>query len=113
MKTSTHKKEAWELIKYITGGEGEKMLAESGLVQPSLMKEAETTFLENHQDPQNKKMLLEAAKYVKYFPMCKNCRETSDFIGPELDKVWDGSETAKEAMVKLKLVLEKHPPQNQ
>jgi len=68
-------------------------------------------FLDN-QDPHNKKMLLEAVKYVKYSPMCKNWFETvNSIIGPELDRVWNGSETPAEAMQKLKSQLDKNPPQ--
>ncbi len=111
LKSSTHKKEAWELVKYISGEEGEKKLAQTGLAQPALMSEANTTFLDN-QDPKNKKMLLEAVKYVKYPPMCKNWSEVSlSIIGPELDKVWNGTETPEEAMEKLKPLLEKNTPQ--
>ncbi len=113
LKTSTHKKEAWELVKYISGDEGEKMLAQTGLAQPALMKEAETTFLDN-QDPRNKKMLLDAVKYVKYPPLCKNWSEVNlSLIGPELEKVWNGSESATEAMEHLKPVLEQNAPQTQ
>jgi len=111
LKSSKMKKEAWELVKYISGEEGAKKLAQTGLAQPALMKEANTTFLDNS-DPRNKKMLLEAVKYVKYPPMCKNWDEvTHSIIGPELDKVWNGTETAEEAMEKLKPMLEKNEPQ--
>ncbi len=111
LKSSTHKKEAWELVKFISGEEGAKKLAQTGLAQPALMREANTTFLDNS-DPKNKKMLLEAVKYVKYPPMCKNWDEvTHSIIGPELDKVWNGTETAAEAMDKLKPMLEKNEPQ--
>jgi len=99
------------LVKYISGEEGAKKLAQTGLAQPALMSQANTTFLDN-QDPKNKKMLLEAVKYVKYPPMCKNWDEvTHSIIGPELDKVWNGTETAAEAMEKLKPELEKNEPQ--
>ncbi len=111
LKSSKMKKEAWELVKYISGEEGAKKLAQTGLAQPALMKEANTTFLDNS-DPKNKKMLLEAVKFVKYPPMAKNWDEvTHSIIGPELDKVWNGTETAAEAMAKLKVVLEKNEPQ--
>lgn len=113
LKTSSHKKEAWDLVKYISGEEGAKKLAQTGLAQPALMKEANTTFLDN-QDPKNKKMLLDAMQYVKYPPLCKNWTEVSQsIIGPELDKVWNGEETAEEAMTHLQPLLEKNPPQTQ
>ncbi len=111
LKSSAHKKEAWELVKYLSGPECQKIGAEAGEAQPALMKVAETTFLANHQDPQNKKMLLKAVKFVKYLPMCKTCGEGWSFMNSELDRVWAGTETAEQAMQKLKPVLEQHPPQ--
>ncbi len=113
LKNSTHKKEAWELVKYISGEAGAKKLAATGLAQPSLMAAANSPLFLDNQDPHNKKMLLEAVKYVKYSPMCKNWHETVDgIIGPELDRVWNGSETADEAMQKLKTQLDKNPPES-
>jgi multiple sugar transport system substrate-binding protein len=112
LKNSTHKKDAWELVKYISGEAGAKKLAATGLAQPSLMAAANSPLFLDNQDPHNKKMLLEAVKYVKYSPMCKNWHETVDgIIGPELDRVWNGSESAEEAMQKLKTQLDKNPPE--
>ncbi len=112
LKTSTHKKEAWELVKYISGEEGAKKLAATGLAQPSIMSAANSPLFLDNQDPKNKKMVLDAMKYVKYNPMCKNWFEVHDsIIGPELEKVWNGTETAAEAMDHLRPVLEKNPPQ--
>ncbi|HVZ80372.1 MAG TPA: sugar ABC transporter substrate-binding protein [bacterium] len=114
LKTSEHKNEAWELVKYISGEEGAKKLAATGLAQPAIMSAANSPLFLDGKDPQNKKMLFEAMKYVKYFPMCKNWFEVHDSImGPELEKVWNGTETAEAAMEHLKPLLEKNPPQIQ
>ena len=112
LKSSAHKKEAWELVKYISGEEGEKRLAATGLAQPALMSAANSSLFLDGKDPQNKKMLLEAMKYVKYNPICRNMTEIHDSVmGPELDKVWTGTETVEEAMEHLKPLLEKNPPE--
>ncbi len=112
LKSSKHKDAAWELVKYISGQEGAKALASTGLAQPAIMSVANSPTFLNGQDPQNKKMILDAMKYVKYNPMCKNWFEVHDSImGPELDRVWNGTETAKEAMEKLKTELDQNPPQ--
>jgi ABC-type glycerol-3-phosphate transport system substrate-binding protein len=112
LNSSKHKKEAWELVKFISGEEGAKKLAATGLAQPAIMSVSNSPLFLDGQDPKNKKMLLEAMKYVKYNPMCKNWFEVHDsVIGPELDKVWNGTETPAEAMDKLKPVLEKNVPQ--
>jgi multiple sugar transport system substrate-binding protein len=111
LKSSTRKKDAWELVKYISGSEGGKRLAATGFAQPALMKVASSPDFIDNQDPLNKKMLLEAVKHVKYAPLCKNWAETvNSIIGPELDKVWTGGETAEEAMARLKPVLAEKPP---
>ena len=112
LKSSTHKKEAWELIKYMSGEEGAKKLATTGLAQPALINVANSPIFLDGQDPKNKKMVLEAVKYVKYPPMCKNWTETANsIIGPELDRVWNATETAQEAFDKIAPLLEKNPPQ--
>jgi ABC-type glycerol-3-phosphate transport system substrate-binding protein len=114
LKSCTHKKEAWDLVKYLSGEEGAKKLAATGLAQPALVSIANSSLFLDGQDPKNKKMLFEAMKYVKYNPMCKNWFEVHDsLIGPELERVWNGTETAAEAMEKLKPLLEKNPPQVQ
>lgn len=114
LKSSTHKKEAWDLVKYISGEAGAKMLAATGLAQPAIMSVSNSPVFLDGQDPKNKKVVLEALKYVKYNPMCKNWLEVHDsIIGPELEKVWNGTETAEQAMENLKPLLEKNPPQVQ
>jgi ABC-type glycerol-3-phosphate transport system substrate-binding protein len=111
LKSSKRKKEAWRLVKYISGEDGAKKLAETGLAQPAIMSAANSPLFLDGKDPQNKKMLFDAMNYVKYNPMCKNWTEVHDsIIGPELDKVWNGDKTAAEAMAKLKPILEKMPP---
>lgn len=112
LKISKHKQEAWDVIKFISGEEGEKRLAATGLAQPALMADVNSPMFLDGKDPQNKKMVIDAMKYVKYNPMCKNWTEVHDsIIGPELDKVWSGTETAAEAMEHLRPLLEKNPPQ--
>ena len=114
LKSSTHKKEAWDLVKYIAGEEGAKMLAATGLAQPAIMSVSNSPVFLDGKDPKNKKVVLEAMKYVKYRPMCKNWLEVHDsIIGPELEKVWNGTETVEQAMENLKPLLEKNPPQVQ
>ncbi len=112
LKSSKYKKEAWELVKFISGEEGAKKLASTGFAQPALMKVANSSYFLDGQDPKNKKMLLEAVKYVEYGPLCKNWTETlSGIIGPEMEKVWNATETAEQAMANLKPRLDANPPQ--
>jgi ABC-type glycerol-3-phosphate transport system substrate-binding protein len=114
LKSSPHKKEAWEFVKYISGEEGAKQLASTGFAQPALMSVAKSPVFVDNQDPQNKKMLLKAVQYVKYGPMCKNQDEVlHSVIGPELEKVWNGTETVETAMDHLRPRLKQDSPLDQ
>jgi multiple sugar transport system substrate-binding protein len=111
MGNSKHKQEAWRLVQFLSGEEGAKKFASSGFAQPALMSVANSPVFLDNQAPLNKKMLLKAVEYVKFPPVCANWREAVEsFIGPELDKVWNGTETVEKAMSNLKPVLEKNPP---
>jgi multiple sugar transport system substrate-binding protein len=111
LKTSGHKAEAWKLIKFISGENGAKRIAQTGLAQPAMQSVAAGPDFLDGKDPQNKKMLLEAVKYVKYMPMAKNSQEIQNgVIVPVLDKVWSGTINAQQAADLLKPQLAKQPP---
>jgi ABC-type glycerol-3-phosphate transport system substrate-binding protein len=112
LKTSKYKKEAWQLVKYISGEEGARQLAATGLAQPAIVAVAESPAFLDGQKPLNKKMLLEAVKYVKYSPMAKNAAEvTNGIVVPQLDRVWSNTATAVQAAAALKPLLARNPPQ--
>ena len=114
LKSSNNKEAAWKLVKFIAGIEGAKMLAQTGLAQPAMMSVASGPDFLDGKDPQNKKMLLEAVKYVKYMPMAKNTSEIQyGILGPILDKVWNGNITAQQAAELLKPQLANKPPVTQ
>jgi multiple sugar transport system substrate-binding protein len=109
--TSKHKDSAWKLIAFLSGAEGQKLFAHTGLVQPALKKVAESADFLDGKDPLNKKMLLKAVDYSIDVPLATNWKEVQNGnIYTELDKVWIGNETAEEAIAKLKVELLKHPP---
>ena len=109
--TSKHKDSAWKLIAFLSGAEGQKLFAHTGLVQPALKKVAESADFLDGKDPLNKKMLLKAVDYSIDVPLATNWKEVQNgVIYSELDKVWIGNETPEEAIDKLKVELLKHPP---
>jgi ABC-type glycerol-3-phosphate transport system substrate-binding protein len=111
LKSSKYKKESWDLIKYISGPEGAKRLAATGLAQPAIMSIAAGGGFIDGKDPLNKRMLLDAVRYVKYQPMAKNTSEVFyGIVGPELDKVWNGGQTGAQAAEALKPKLASKPP---
>lgn len=109
--TSKHKESAWKLVKFLSGAEGQKLFAHTGLVQPSLKAVAQSPDFLDGQDPKNKKMLLKAVDYSIDVPLAKNWKEVQNgVIYSELDKVWIGNETPEAAIANLKVELLKHPP---
>jgi len=109
ISTSKHKDQAWKLVAYLSGPEGQAQMASTGLVQPALKKVAESPAFLDDKDPHHKKFLLTAVDYAVDDPMATNWREVKQgIIVPELDKVWIGAETAQQAVDKLTVALQKH-----
>ncbi len=100
LKSSPHPDLAWEVLKALAGPESQARLADTGLTQPALKQVAESeAFARSPLPPLNKKMLNQAVKHVMYEPFIPEWRELFDrYIGPELDLVFNGQKSAKEAM---------------
>ncbi len=98
LRTSKHKKEAWEVIKALTGEEGQVRLAERGLAQPARIKVAESEHWATHPaPPANKAMLNEAVKYIVFDPFHPKWREIeARYILPSFELVFTGKKTAEE-----------------
>lgn len=98
LKTSKHKKEAWEVIKALTGPQGQAQLAKRGLAQPSRIDVAEgESWALDPQKPANKAMLNEAVKHIVFSPFDARWREIQEkILSPKLDLVFNGKKTAAE-----------------
>ena len=108
--SSQHKDAAWKLIRFLTDEEAEKTFASTGFAVPALRKVAESPAFLDNRPPLNKGMILKSVPYGIWYPFAGNWKEVKDsVIGPELDKVWAGEETAAEACAKLQKVLLDHP----
>ncbi|MDP8262119.1 MAG: sugar ABC transporter substrate-binding protein [Candidatus Ancaeobacter aquaticus] len=103
LKTCKNPAAAWEVVKALSGSYGQIRFADAGLAQPANMKIAEGPhWALSPKLPKNKKMLNEAVQYVTYNPFNPNWRMATDlYINPELDLVFSGKETPKEAMKKI------------
>jgi ABC-type glycerol-3-phosphate transport system substrate-binding protein len=103
LKSSRHKQEAWEVVKALTGPEGQAELARRGLAQPARRQVAEgTAFARNTDPPANKKMLNQAVEDVVYDPFHPKWREIeAKIISPELELLFNGKEDAEEAVQKM------------
>jgi len=100
LKSSKHKKEAWEVIKALTGPKGQAQLAKKGLAQPSRISVAKSdSWAKDPAPPANKVMLNEAVKYIVFSPFDPQWREIQEkYLLPKLDLVFNGKKTAAEAM---------------
>jgi len=103
LKTTKYPKEAWEVLKALSGDYGQIRFADEGLAQPAnrVISEGEH-WAQSPKLPLNKKMLNEAVKYVTYNPFNPNWRMVMDlYLNPELDLVFTGDETAEQAIRKV------------
>jgi len=100
LNTTRYPEQAWEVLKALSGDDGQIMLAESGLAQPANIKIAEGEhFAGNNMKPLNKKMLNEAVKYTVYDPFNSKWREIRDlYINPEFDLMFNGLKPVKDAV---------------
>ncbi len=103
LRSSKHKKEAWEVIKALTGPEGQARLAERGLAQPARIAVSESEhWATNPAPPDNKKMLNEAVKYIVFDPFHPRWREIEDkYLRPAFELVFTGKKTAQDAAQEL------------
>lgn len=103
LRTSKHKKEAWEVIKALTSEEGQARLAERGLAQPARIAVAQGKSWASHPaPPANKAMLNEAVKHIVFDPFHPRWREIEDkYLRPALELVFTGKKTAQEIAQEL------------
>lgn len=103
LRSSKHKTEAWEVIKALTGPEGQARLAERGLAQPARIAVAQSEHWAKHSaPPAHKEMLNEAVKYVVFDPFHPRWREIEDkYLIPAFEQVFTGKKTAEEAVREL------------
>jgi ABC-type glycerol-3-phosphate transport system substrate-binding protein len=102
------KEKAWEVLKSFAGENGQTILASQGGLQPAIIKLAESKQFLDDQIPRNKKIMLEAVKYIKFDPLMADWELMNlRYISPELDNVWTGKETADKALKSLTAEINK------
>ena len=101
LKDTKHPEEAFKVLKALAGKEAQEKLAATGLTQPAMISVAKL-WSEDGKVPSNKKMLIEAMKYVIYDPFAPAWREARElYIIPTLDRVLSGDIEVKPAMDKI------------
>ena len=103
LKNTKHPDEAWEVVKALSGKEGQIMLAERGLAQPALRTIAESAYwATSPKPPANKAMLNEAVAYVTYDPFHTNWRKARNlYINQVLDLIFNGKQPVEEGVSKF------------
>lgn len=103
LKSSKNKAAAWEVIKSLTGVEGQKRLAEKGLAQPARIAVAEgPAFGANTDAPLGKGMLNEAVKHVVYSPYHPKWREIeAKIVMPALELLFNGKASVDETVARI------------
>jgi len=93
---SQHKAEAWQLLEYIMGPEGQAIFAKSGTAVPAMSKNSmvRSSFTVPFKDV----FLNETAnaKLLNFFPKYVQIRDT--LLQPALDLVWNGQAQAKDVI---------------
>ncbi|MDD5217716.1 MAG: sugar ABC transporter substrate-binding protein [Candidatus Omnitrophica bacterium] len=107
LQTSKHKKEAWEVVKALTGKKGQEQLAKRGLAQPALREVSESDiWVKDPLPPANKKMLNEAVNDIVFSPFHPRWREVQEkFLIPKLDLIFNGKKTAAEVIKEVTLEI--------
>ncbi|OYD15791.1 hypothetical protein CH333_04875 [candidate division WOR-3 bacterium JGI_Cruoil_03_44_89] len=95
-------KEAYRLAMFLSGEEGNRIIARMGLGVPSIKEIAYSEdFLTPDEPPAHGEVFLDAAKYGRLEPTVPQWREMANIIGTELDKVWLNHNSAEEVCKEL------------
>ncbi|HEY3267937.1 MAG TPA: extracellular solute-binding protein [Armatimonadota bacterium] len=97
---SRHALLAWELVKYLAGPDGQIALAKTGLAQPAIRRLAESSAWLDGQKPTNKVITCRGVPYIQFNPFTPVWDEVMTKINPELDLVWEGKQSAAQAVRK-------------
>ncbi len=97
-----NKELAWQVLKRFAGEKGQIDLSSEGGLQPAIIKLAESKQFMDDQKPKNKKIMLDAVKYIHFTPLIKEWEEIGiKYISPALDRVWNDEDTAEKALKKI------------
>lgn len=98
LSRSKHKKEAWELVKFMVSPTMQRHYAQTKHIIPSRRSVAESgAYLYLKDKPKNKKVFIEAISYGHPLPRVPCSREMNDLIANEITWAILGKKTAKEA----------------
>ena len=98
-ESSSHKKEAWRLIKFLSSKKTILKFTQDGLIVPARIDAAYSeTFLSKDQDPKNSRLFIDIIPHSKPTPANQNYQEILDALNSTLEPVWNGKKTAKQSI---------------
>jgi len=99
LKSTKHPEEAWKLVTYLAGEEGQIELARTGLAQPAIIEIAKSKNFIDDNPPKSKAFLLEAVDYGTFQPDISSWTEILNrYFWPAMDKVWNGTNKPEEVI---------------
>jgi len=107
LSRSKHKKEAWELVKWMTGPEYQRGQAMDSQIIPSRRSVAESgAYLGQNKPPKHRGVFLDMIKYGRPTPPVSVSQEMNEIIEAEVKLALLGKETAKAACEKVTPVVD-------
>jgi multiple sugar transport system substrate-binding protein len=100
--SSKNRDQAWEFVKFATGPEGQRIIAESGLFVPVLRSVGRSNaFLGSHSKIKNVQVFTEAIENSVPLPITPAWNQIADIWARELDAVIRGQAKASDAHAKI------------
>ncbi len=98
VKGNAHPELSYELVKYLAGEEGQRLMAATGLIQPALKTLGEAPEFLDGKPPENKKFLVKAVSDGHFRAFDPRAEEWMNIISSRLDLVWSGDQKASEVL---------------
>ena len=95
-KSCRQPENAWKLVKFLTGPEGQAIQSRLGLEIPSRRSVAESNAFLDGKEPANSKVFLEAIKYARFLPFFPRYPEARSKMDDRMEQVWTGKKTAEQ-----------------
>jgi multiple sugar transport system substrate-binding protein len=93
---------AWAVLKELTGAEVEAQVASTGMIQPALIKVAQSDAFLKSLGAAHKNILLNMPQNARFTPFVLNWGEIWDGqVGPALDPAWLGNKKPEDILPKL------------
>jgi len=99
LKTTKYPEQAWKLLTFLSGDEGQRDLARTGLAQPAIIEIAKSKDFLDGKPPKSKDFLLTAADAGDFMPDSLKWEEAlSSYLYPALDKIWAGEKKPEDVI---------------